>query len=390
MIFSSKPDYGTVGKYGYLVKNRWLLSALRLRDMLPWPPTKFKVTPEPPSRVLLSSFGHLGDCVIATATLNLVRRLLPETQIGVLTGSWNSVIFREDPRVSWLHTIDHWILDRSVRSPQEKFSRYWRSRRTALQEIRDIGYDAAVDLFYFFPPAGPIFYAAKIPKRIGYASGGFRRYLTHPHPWVLSEKHVARYQAELLESLGIERTQLHAEMRGLRMSLGAMPEYTERSDHVIIHTGTGSAQREWPEDRWSSVASALTKRGIKVLLTGRGDAEAARCARIESAVPNVLNLCDKLDWKSLCKTIATSRLLIGVNSLSGHLAACFGVPTITIWAGVVNPKHWQPLGNNATILHTPQPCLPCYEWRGCSGMQCIRDVGVTEVLAAVYANLGIV
>ena len=379
---------GVPGRRGYLVRNRWLLLALRSVDALPWPARR-KTERGPPRRLLLSSFGHLGDCVIATATLNLAKDLLPDTEIGILVGSWAAQMFRDDPRVARVHVIDHWRLDRSRRGLPAKLIRYWRSRRQAVREMRAVGYDAAIDLFYFFPPASPIFWSARIPKRIGYESAGFRRFLTHPHEWHLRKQHVAVYQAKLLGDLGVAPERVQAGLDELRMSLAGVDSVPERGDYVVVHMGTGGATREWSENRWLEVIAGLAERGIKVVLTGRGAAEAARCKRVADAVPGVSNLCDALDWRSLLATIAGARLVIGVNSLSGHVAAAYGVPTITLWAGVVDPAQWHPLGNDATVLHSAPPCLPCYDWRGCDAMSCIRDVRPADVLSAASAKLGI-
>lgn len=380
---------GIPGKRGYMVKNPVLLTALKLIDYLPWPIKQDVITASPPRRLLLSSFGHLGDCVIATATLDLVRTLLPETEIGVIVGSWAAEVFLGDPRVSWLHLVDHWRLDRTEAPFAKKLGRYLRTRRSAIDHIRSLEYDAAIDLFYFFPPAGPIFRAAGIPKRIGYASGGFRRHLTHPHPWVLADQHVAFYQASLLADLSVPHDRLQRALTDLRMAPAISGAGSRCGDYVIVHMGANGPEREWPEDRWRVVVSELAGRGIPVMLTGRGAIEAARCTRIARGLPGVINRCDALDWTGFLETIASARLLIGVNSLSGHLAAACGVPTITLWAGVVNPAQWRPLGPKATILHSAPPCLPCYEWRGCAGMQCIRDVEPKAVLSAAIEALAL-
>lgn len=384
----SKTAPGVPGKHGYLVKNPAFLTALRLIDHLPWPITFSHPADRPPRRLLLSSFGHLGDCVIASATLELVKKLLPDTEIGMIVGSWSAEVFRGDPRVSWLHIVDHWRLDRKKRSLREKLAQYRQTRRTALRDIRSIDYDVAIDLYYFFPSVAPLFWQAGIPKRIGYRSGGFGRFLTHPHSWVAADQHVALYQARLLADLGTPPADLAAALHDLRMVLAPSAAPPQPSDYVIIHMGTGAVEREWPEERWRTVVTGLAERGVPVVLTGRGATEAARCARIAACVPGVTDRCDALDWQSLLDTIAAARLLIGVNSLSGHLAAAYDVPTITIWAGVVNPAQWRPLGDHATILHSAPPCLPCYEWRGCADMACIRDVQPATVLAAAFGRLG--
>ena len=380
------------GHGGYLVRNRRVVAGLSLIDSLPWPRDRRPLDSAPPRRLLLSMFGHLGDCVIATATLQRIADLLPQTEIGVLVGSWSAVIFRNDPRVAHIHIADHWRLNRAALPLRAKLARYAATRRTAIQEMKKIGYDTAIDLYYHFPPAGPLLRAAGIPKRIGYESGGFRRFLTHSRPWVLAECHVADYQAALLTDLGIPPERLALPAQPLRPSLPGMlgpapAGLPER--YVVMHMGVSVPEREWPEANWREVIMALDRRGIVVVLTGAGQTEAARCARIVTAAPSAINLCDALDLPQLRQTIAGARLLLCGNTLVAHLGAADHVPSVVLWAGVVNPAHWRPLNENAVVLHSNPSCLPCYEWRGCPAMTCIRGVGAERVLSTAFQMLGL-
>ena len=82
-------------------------------------------------------------------------------------------------------------------------------------------------------------------------------------------------------------------------------------------------------------------------------------------------------------------LLIGIESMSGHLAAAWQVPTITLSTGMADPQRWKPANQNGLSLHTAPPCLPCLNRRGCESMRCVRGVSPQRVLDAVAQQVSL-
>jgi ADP-heptose:LPS heptosyltransferase len=260
----------------------------------------------------------------------------------------------------------------------------------AIRQIRAVGYDAAVDLYYHFPSIAPVPFAAGIPLRVGYASGGFRRFLTRAVPWVLADRHVAEYQADLLPETGIPRARLDA-TGALRTSLPALRAPAPMalpSRYTVLHMGAGAPEREWPEEGWMEVATSLAARGMSMLLTGRGAREAERCGRLAQMILGTTDVANLLDTAQLRTVMGGAALVICLDSMAAHLAALDGVPTIVLRAGITNPAHWRPLNDRAVVLYARTPCLPCYNWRGCASMACIREVRAPEVIAAAANLLG--
>ncbi len=381
---------GVPGRWGFLVRNPWLAAPLWLIDQLPWPRDSAPPRLAPPRRLLVSMIGHFGDCVVATAALERIAQALPQTEIGMLVLPASAPFFQRDPRVAHIHLLDHWRLSRDTGSRPERLRRYLASRRAAIREMRALGYDAAIDLYYYFPSVAPVLRAAGIPIRIGYASGGFSRFLTHAIPWVAADRHVAEYQAALLPLLGIPPEGLAAAApRPSLPGLSAPSPVALPQRYAVLHMGAAAETREWPEAKWLEVASALAARGIAIVLTGRGAREVLRCARAAAAIPGATNLADRLDLAQLRGVLAGASLLLCVDSLAAHLASADGVPSVVLRTGTNNPAHWRPLNDEAVVLYAPLPCLPCYNWRGCAPMACIRDVAPAQVLAAASRLLGL-
>lgn len=383
----------------YLVRNPRSAALLALADRV----TELAVAPSPaqvpsraPRRVLLSIGGHLGDAVIATSALSLLDDAIPGVEIGVLLGSWARPVVEGHPLVKRIHTVDHWYPSRSPRGRWAKVARYRETRRRAVAEIREAGYDAAVDLYPFFPNAAALLRAAGVPVRIGYTSGGLGSLYTHPVPWVDTDRHVAGQHAALLDVLApgaaagrppryglppvspAAREELRARLAGTGVEAGA---------HLVVHMGAGSELKRWPAERWRRTLEALAAEGHAILLTGSGDAERA-LAREVAGVERCVDLVGELSWAGFVAAIAEAQLVLGVDSVAGHLAAASGTPCVVVMAGMSNPAHWRPLGPWSRVVTRAVPCAPCYRSRGCGSMACIREVEVEEVLDAVHALLG--
>ncbi|MDQ2799897.1 MAG: hypothetical protein M3Y13_09665, partial [Armatimonadota bacterium] len=156
----------------------------------------------PPRRLLISNFAHLGDLVVATSLLPVLKSAFPECRIGFLIGSWSEPVLRGHPLVDDIHILDHWAASRTAAPRMEKLRRYRRTRRQALGEVRAAGYDAALDLCWTFPNTLPFLWQARIPTRIGYVSGAFGPLATRglefdARPLYVGARHLALAQTLL-------------------------------------------------------------------------------------------------------------------------------------------------------------------------------------------------
>lgn len=382
---------------GYLVQNpawrAWLtVSDLALRVA---PRSRARPTAtDPPNRVLVAIGGHLGDAVISTNAITQLARALPQAHIGVLSGSWNRQILEGHPNIHRFHAIDHWRLNRASRSFLHAFRHYRQTRRIALTEIREARYDAAVDLYAWYPNSASILAAADIPIRIGFRSGGNGALFTHELQWQsgwhVTDDHQAALRA-LLPTLhwnGSERYNLPpAAAAQSRWEHRARDAGLEPGAFVLLQPGTRAPYREWRPEAWIEVARHFVARGITVVLAGAGEREASLAGTIAHGAPAVINLCGQLDLQQLRCAIAEAALVVSVNTLSAHLAVATNTPCVVLDTGTEPRGRWFPA--QVQSLTHPVPCSPCFRSRGCAAMTCLRGLPVETVLAAAEKNLRI-
>ncbi len=339
----------------------------------------------PPSRILLANGAHLGDVLLSTAVLPVLKQAYPQAEIGFLLGTWARPVLDGHPLVDTLHFFDHWKLNRTSTSVRNKISRYRATRMAALRDIRARRYDISLDLYYYFPNSIPLLWQAGIPVRIGYTSGGFGPLLTHALEWRCRDCHVVDYQRALLDELplGSARTVRGAPSLPPVESAGI----NVGGDYLVLHPGTGHRIKEWPLSRWCELVERLSHAGHTLVFTGTSAAERDRVDQMVRGRPRCLNECGRQNWQEFVATVRSARLLIGVDSVAGHVAAAVGTPCVVIGTGITHPAHFRPLSDRCRMLSAPVACSPCYRGRGCATMACVREISAPAVHAAVLELL---
>lgn len=385
----------------YLASNPRLLAFLSASDAILGAFRRTHSTPIPraPKRVLLALGGHLGDAVIATATIEYLHHALPGTRFGIVLPSWSRIVLEGDPRLRWIHTVDHWKSNRTSASRLARWRRYRATRREALREIRDVHYDAALDLYGYFPNMALLLSRSGIPVRLGFTSGGFGPLYTHASPWTDDLRHVAQRQVELAATLAgdpelpaVSRYSLLAAERdhraGERVDALLRKQQLVKGAYVVLHAGTGAVEREWPAAQWRELSARLVAEGLQLVFTGRGERENALIHEVAEGIPGVLSLGDQLDWPEFVQVIRGARLVITVETAAAHVAAAVGTPCLAIWSGITSSRHWGPLGKRTILLTHPVPCGPCFRNYGCEAMTCVRSVSPDGVMTAVHSLFG--
>lgn len=397
---------GTPMRGRYLVRNRAAYLVLRTVDAMldRLVPRAHGACRIPPRRVLVAVGGHLGDAVLATAAIRLLRESLPDAEIGVLVPSWARPVVTAHPAIRWIHTVDHWKLNRQLSSRSARWLRHRRTLRDAVAGIEAVGYDVAVDLYPYFPNSAPLLWRAAIPCRIGYESGGLGALYTRALPWNARRRnwHTVEQHRELLRQIpGIAASAASLPMRyALPPHAPAARDAAARLvgeeslapggvGYVVVHPGAGNPRKEWTVDGWQRVARPLAERGIHLVFTGHGAAQAEMVERIITDTPGCTNLAGRLDWDAFRAVVAGARALIGVDTVAAHLAAAEDVPVVVLSAGMSDIEHWHPVGRECVVLQAPVECAPCHRGAGCATMACVRGISPEQVEDATLRILGI-
>ena len=369
----------------YLVQNKLARFSLQVFDLFFSPFFCFRkknFSIAAPRKIVISNLAHLGDVILMTSILPIVKQNFPEVKIGVVVGSWSKHLVENHPLIDFVYFVDHWKLSREKSSIWEKYKTYRKTFKIAQNEIKKIKYDVAIVGNYHFPNAIPLFYFAKIPIRVGYVSGGFGFLLTHPHFWELKKQSAASYMLDLLKKL-FSKTIEQVKPTPAYFS----GSHRNKESYVIVHMGTGNAIKEWPISSWLKLCKKLDQERYKLIFTGKGSKEQKMAEWVHSKLNLSENLVNKLNWDQYLSYMENASLLLSVDTVAGHVASYFETPSVLIYTGINITEHWKPLNPKAVILSKKIPCSPCFRSKGCMSMKCIRGVSWIEVYKETQRTL---
>jgi heptosyltransferase III len=147
---------------------------------------------------------------------------------------------------------------------------------------------------------------------------------------------------------------------------------------MVLHPGSGSRKKNWPFDRFLSLANSLRTADVPILWL-RGPAD----DHFEVSGHDLLVSSPKL---SLCAALLSRcRAYAGNDSGITHMAAAAGCPTVAIF-GASDPGVWAPRGEKVAVIYKHYECSPCHragvDDSGC-GRTCLAAISVEEVRAAI-------
>ncbi len=332
-------------------------------------------------RVLVVLPSWLGDCVMATPTLRLLRDALPRS---VIIGLGRPGM---DDLLAGCELLDDVVIadGRSVVGPAR-----------AAAKIMPLKVDAALLLPNSFSTAMGVRLAG-VPIRVGYERDARGLLLTHslePPKKSAPKWSTSGYEpisaVDYYFAIGRELLRALEERRGVdgagfAVSVGAnTPRQLElgvtRSQEqaardlisragvrdgesfVLLNPGGNNPAKRWPVERFAGVAHhVINTHGVKVLING-SPAEAEVVSLIRDAI--VLN--HPADGERIaCLTelgitigglkgvVSHARAMVTNDTGPRHLAAAFGVPCVTLF-GPTDPR-WTTLPDSVTVAHAHEP-----------------------------------
>lgn len=376
------------------MQGRYLLRSARSARAMTWldralslVPKRVPQLPARFERILVANWGHLGDVVITQGAIRALRERHPGVEIGMIVAQAGRAAIENTGLVDRLHVIDHWWVSRAKMSGKDKRRHFRATRDQALGELRAADYQAAIDLYPFFPPAHPLFYRAGIAIRVGFTSGGFGPLLTHPVPWPDATLPVAAQYRALLDALHPD-TPFAADAlrpRRDRATLARLPDVVAGlGPYVVVHPGAGATYKEWGTQHWRDLVASLLDEAPqrRIVVTGAGVGEVAMAAEIAAVSPAIVNMAGLADWERFVSIVAHAELVICPDTATGHVAASLDVPVVSIFTGTNVARQWQPYTARNRLLVHPVLCAPCNQ-PGCNVMGCIRPIKPAHVLAAM-------
>ncbi|HEV7663179.1 MAG TPA: glycosyltransferase family 9 protein [Chloroflexota bacterium] len=354
-----------------------------------------------PKKVLLLRPDHIGDVLLTSPAIALLRASLPAAELTYVVGPWSADAARYGPSVDSLRTLSYPGFTR--RPNASLLAPYSQLLREALR-LRREAYDVAI---VFRPDhwwGALLALAAAIPVRVGVATPETTPLLTHALP-DSAGCHASERALDLARlALSAFGATTVSTPRAASLVFRVPPDAIEQAkrswqEHsltgrtvVALQPNAGMPLKSWPTDRWAELADALTERDIAVVLVGAPD-DAVVLRQIQSRAHQVITFTDQ-PLAISAAIYARCTVLVAPDSGAAHLAAACGTPTVRLYGpappAVFGP--WPPGPDQRVLLSDALPCISCGHLVDppCGATRlpaCLLAVGVDDVLNAIETLL---
>lgn len=275
-------------------------------------------------KLLIVKFSSIGDCVMAVPTAAMFRRAFPD---GYCT-------WAVDPRCA--PVIHDGLVSQKFLIPWEEWKKEKVSGLARIKHymsLRPHRFDVGIDLQGHGKTALCLRFAGA-RKRLSVEPWDLSARLLNPSAKIDPSLHTVKKNMSVLEQCGVPICPVSFPM--------PLPTYSVPEGLVSIAVSTGHPKKNLPLETWASVARSLLADGHPVAFVG-GPTDTA------PVVEGAIDYCRKLSLGETMGVLAGSRLHIAGDTGSGHIAAAYGVPVVSIF-GPTNEHHFRPYGPLTTVL----------------------------------------
>ena len=257
----------------------------------------------------------LGDCVLTTPSLALLKQHRPDLKIGVVVEDRFRRVFEQSPDVE------------TIMAP-------------SLRAIAGF-HPAMVINFHGGTRSQWMVAASFAPVRAGFGHHMGSWLYNVPIPraqQVLGEErivHTAEHMASAMFYLGAPRQ----EIPRARLFCAELPL---RKPYAVIHPMASAASKAWPASRFAEIARRL--HDLEPVFIGGPGEDLSSFDAFECHVGAPL--------ESIFSLMQSASLFIGNDSGPAHIAAAFGVPSVVLF-GPSNPCIWAPWRTRSEVVHSP-------------------------------------
>jgi heptosyltransferase III len=354
----------------------------------------------PESRILLIRLRSIGDVVLLTPSLRLLRNWRPDLRVSVLVERRFRELIEANPCV-----------DEVLDPGQGRGWQRWLKTRSTVRALQSRKLSLCLNLH-----GGAR--SALFTKRSGAQwKAGFAHFRRQgiydfriPDARIILDQpsiHTAEHQASALFWLGLPRQPIPRSE--LFVPESCRKEWTDRrrkldlpegSGYAILHPAALYRTKVWPADRFAALAHDMQTRVGLVPILSCGPGESAYLNEVERAYAAPIRRLEGASLSVFAAALESCSLFVGNDSGPAHMAAALQRPAVVIfgssssriwgpWAGSESAQPGADREARLAVAQNPYECNPCrgdrcYRYER---PECILSVTLGQVKSAVDSVL---
>jgi ADP-heptose:LPS heptosyltransferase len=311
-----------------------------------------------PASILIIQLDHIGDMVLNSSLITLVKRSYPDAKLSVLIRSLSK------PVAEVIEGIDDIIILHTPWLSREKHAGYMGVLKFCLQNFKK--YDLVFEVHGEIRNNFLAWMIGKFCVGTAIRGGGF--FLNRQIPWDSKYfAHLCEMQNRMLQEVSSERSETAAPAITIPLSAQRKvadllkKESLQSKGYVFIQMSTGGKNRLWPLEHWKKFVELVISSGYHVVCA---DLDKEKVSGIDPNSPafHIMNT-SLIEYAELVRNAIA---VVSVDTFAGHIAACFEIPTVSIFSGYNIWDEWRPFNKN--VEHFQDTSCPEYL---CGNPDCI-------------------
>lgn len=288
-------------------------------------------------RFLVVRFSAIGDCVMTAWAATSIRNRYPDAFL----------CWAVETRCSAVIDRKH-LVTQAADFPRDRWKRRrwspktWQEQLATFSRLRRLKFDFGID-FQGHSKTAICLRLAKPKERVSaHSTDGFAARLNLVHGLQPENVHTVDWNHEVLCRFGDFERPIRPMMPlrdevwdSVRQDLG--PRRI-----ASISVSAGHPSKAYPAEHWKEVATALMREGFQVVMLG-GPTDRP----VEA--PGAIDMVRKLSLDQTMAVVAHSAIHLAADTGTGHMAAAYGVPVVSIF-GPMDPRKFRPYTETGVVL----------------------------------------
>lgn len=334
--------------------------------------------------ILVNALVNLGDVVLTTSALDLIKKNFPDAKITMIVKSVAKDAMIDNPVVDDVIVFDYMVKEHS-----------FNTMRKMIGEIRSRKFDLAISFDRKLRPALLTFMAG-IKKRVGpskvFDDNTSRVTLLYTDVVKITHDLNKTPQAETYQEIVRQFFKIkgHGEPRFPQKNSPVAEKLLSRLDpnklKIALCVRGTFPLKTYPKEYFAEVVQTLRKKySAEFFIVGAPNDKDYADEVIAEIGGDVKNFCGETSLTDLAEIFKRSDLFITVDTGATHIAATTKIKMVTMY-GCTSPDRWHPINENAIVLTSRENCCPCtFKAEECPSYpkpSCLYNIKPSEVIAA--------
>lgn len=334
--------------------------------------------------ILVNALVNLGDVILTTSALDLIKKNFPQTKITMLVKPVVKDALIDNPVVDDVIIFDY----------AEKENSFTATRKM-ISEIRGRHFDLSISFDRKLRPALLTFMAG-IKKRVGpskvFDDNSSRVTLLYTDVVEISHDLNKTLQAETYQEIVRKFFNIegHGEpkfpMKNSSVAEKLFENFPADKLKIALCVQGTFPLKTYPKEYFAEVVKNLREKySAEFFIVGAPNDKNYADEVIAEIGGGVKNFCGETSLIDLAEIFRRSDLFITVDTGAAHIAATTKIKMVVMY-GCTSPDRWNPINENAIVLTSRENCCPCTvkveECPSYPKPNCLYNVKPSEVVAA--------